>query len=129
MTARPYRLKKTSPFSSSPLLLFLISTPHLSSFHCTMSIVVENGGRCTPPSVANKKAPHPVSVHFVSYTDSVYMLLMASWEHVVAVGRSRRGSARRLPSTLVTTHGVRRPLLVCCTERANSSVRRSRRDE
>ncbi|KLT40699.1 hypothetical protein CC85DRAFT_287213 [Cutaneotrichosporon oleaginosum] len=30
-----------------------------------MSGVVENGGRCTPPTVATKKAPHPVSVHFL----------------------------------------------------------------
>ncbi|GMK53605.1 hypothetical protein CspeluHIS016_0101910 [Cutaneotrichosporon spelunceum] len=30
-----------------------------------MSGIVENGGRCTPPCVATKKAPHPVSVHFL----------------------------------------------------------------
>ncbi|BEI90775.1 uncharacterized protein CcaverHIS019_0308450 [Cutaneotrichosporon cavernicola] len=36
-----------------------------------MSEVAENGGRCTPPTVATRKAPHPVSVHFLG-TCSVF---------------------------------------------------------
>lgn len=71
-----------------------------------MSGVVENGGRCTPPTVATKKAPHPVSVHFVSQLAACPQsrkVADRSWAHVAVRSPSPAiADSRRRPNLLAS---------------------------